>query len=259
MPDAPAPRPSVTAWGIVRGRELQGAAVVELDAGDVVLVGDAVRPLSSNGRLAFAISSLYGARADGEQLTLFLRGGDVLELSGPKLAPLGEALMREARELPEQTLRLRHFGASKSNPGSDHDRFFGPLLAARRRAGAATTIDEQLEAFDATSLQAEFERTLRAFAADRYRREGPDRRALEAELFELAEPLLAAVNSLGNAALAVRAAPGDATFIRWREWAAAAQRVFAEADRWWAAALAPLANSRGRAGRFWRRLLGRGR
>jgi hypothetical protein len=249
----------VTAWGIVRGRELQGAAVVELDAGEVVLVGDAVRPLSSNGRLTFVIDSLDGARADGDQLTLFLQGGDVLELSGPRLAPLADALMREARELPEQTLRLRHFGTSKSNPGSDHDRFFGPLLAARRRAGGAATVDEQLSAFDASSLSAELQRTLHAFAADRYRREGPDRRALEAELFELAEPLMAAVDTLGNAALAVRAAPSDATFIRWREWAGAAQRVFAEADRWWAAALAPLANSRGRAGRFWRRLLGRGR
>jgi len=253
------PRPSVDVWGIVRGCELHGAAVAELDVGDLVLVGDAVRPIAQNGRLAIALDTLDGARADGAQLTLFLRGGDVLELSGARLAPLAEALMREACELPEQTLRLRHFGAARSNPGSDHDRFFGPLLRARGAAGEAAGIDAQIAAFDAPALRAAVEDTIRGFAADRFRREGPDRRALEAELFELAASLLAALGSLGIAADAVRAAPGDVTLLRWREWADAAQRVFVEADRWWAEALAPLADARGRGGRLWRRVLRLGR
>ncbi len=253
--ERPREHPSVRVWGILRGHEMNGAAVVSIADGALVLVGDAVRTAAGGDRLVIAFDALDGARADGDHLTIFPHGGDdVIELSGPRVNRLADELLRRACELPEQTLRLRHFGAGHANPGSDHDRFFAPLLEARRRAGGASVAD-QLASFDSGSLHAAIERTLHGFAADRFRRDGADRRALEAELFEVAEPLLASVDALGLAAAALREGPADVAFARWRAWSLAAQRVFAEADRAWAAALPALADSRGRRGRLWRRVL----
>jgi hypothetical protein len=109
---------------------------------------------------------------------------------------------------------------------------------------------------DAAKVARELEEALGALAAA-HADAAPDRRALEAELLELAEPLLDAVRALGDAGDAVRAAPADRRLVAWRAWAAALADAFARADRCWIAALPALADARGSQGRFWRRVLRR--
>jgi hypothetical protein len=96
---------------------------------------------------------------------------------------------------------------------------------------------------------------LAALAADRWPERAPDRRALAAELEELVEPVLAGLAALGAAAVAVREADDERRVAAWRAWSVALARVFACADQCWAAALPALAESEGRRGRLWRRVL----
>ena len=239
MPDAGGV--AVVVHGLYRGADVaaQGRADLGDDALTVRVEGGRWRPSS----FTLPYSALDGlrleeTRPDERALTLFLGTGDVLDLTGGvDLADFARRLAGAACELPEQTLRLRALGSGRANPGSDHDRFFAPLLAARRRAHAAATPEERVAAFDAVELRAGVEGTLAAFAAERCPERAADRRALEAELSELAEELLAAIDAADVAAAAVRGSAADARFAAWRAWAATIAPIFAAADRWWIAAL----------------------
>ena len=257
MPDAGGV--AVVVHGLYRGADVaaQGRADLGDDALTVRVEGGRWRPSS----FTLPYSAIDGlrleeTRPDERALTLFLGTGDVLDLTGGvELGDFARRLAGAACELPELTLRLRALGSGRANPGSDHDRFFAPLLAARRRAHAAATPEERVAAFDAVELRAGVEGTLAAFAAARCPERAADRRALEAELSELAEELLAAIDAAGVAAAAVRGSAADARFAAWRAWAATIAPIFAAADRWWIAALPALCDPRGPQGRFWRRVL----
>jgi hypothetical protein len=252
-----------TVWGIDRGREFGGPARVAVHAEGVVVV------LASAGegrerRIAYPLSAIDGVGAAAAQLTLYLHGGDVLEVTGDtlgaaRMTALAQRLETLASELPEQTLALRGLGSPRAYPGSDHDRFYGPLLRARRLAADAETAAERLAAFDSAVLRREVEQAGAAFAGARHPESAPDRRALEAELLDCAEALLEALDALDAAARSVRESPDEARFARWRDWGAAVRRVFGEADRCWMASLPALCDPRGADGRFWRRVVGRGR
>jgi hypothetical protein len=248
----------VRVWGILRGREL--AFDGTLTVGDAAVT---VAPLDGGAPVVVRYASIEGARAGAAGASLYLAGGDdVLEVVGEgaaaaQLAGAIAELTRRACALPELTRHLRGFGSQRARPGSDHDRFFGPLLDARRAAEAHARPFDQPRAYDATALRAAAEEALAGFAAARFPESAPDRRALDAELDEIALPLWASLDALEAAAAAVRASPEDARFLRWHEWAAALRAVYAAADRVWVAALPALADSRGRGGRLWRRVLGR--
>jgi hypothetical protein len=166
--------------------------------------------------------------------------------------------------LPEVTRALRAFGAACGQPGSDHDRWFAPLVAALRTARAHVESDpatpwRAVERVDAARTAAAFRAVLAALAAERAAGSAPDARALEAELEELCAPVLAALDDLGAHAAAVLAADEAGRPHAWRAWATALGGAFASADRCWIAALPVLADARGSHGRLWRRLLrGRG-
>src|SRR5262249_5856491 len=152
-----------------------------------------------------------------------------------------------------------------------------PLLTPLRRARDAAALSAPgwtravafAAAFDAPRLSADLRAALAALAAERWPESAPDRRALEAELHELADDALAALDALGEAAHTLHAAgegaaDGDVDPVRdrvrhaaWRVWTAALGRAFAAADRCWLAALPALADSRGGEGRLWRRVLRR--
>ena len=108
--------------------------------------------------------------------------------------------------LPELTHALRAFGSrrghrsTRATAASDQQRFFAPLLEARRHAVTAGTPAAAIAAFDADALAAAFEAQLREFAAERYGDIAPARRALDAELIDLSEPLQAALDALRDAA-----------------------------------------------------------
>jgi hypothetical protein len=159
-------------------------------------------------------------------------------------------------ELPEFTRSLRAL-AVPSTPGSDHDRVFKPLIAARTAAQKVQSVDAQVAAFDPSRLEREWREAITALAAARHASSAPDRRALEAELDTLATPVWAALKALQVAGAAARAATPDQRRALWQRWVDAVQRTFDTADDWWRAALPVLGDPRGRRGALWRRVLGR--
>lgn len=159
-------------------------------------------------------------------------------------------------ELPEFTRSLRAL-AVPSQPGSDHDRVFKPLIAARTAANKVQSIDAQVAAFDPARLEREWREAIGALAAARHAKSDPDRRALEAELDSLAAPVWMALRGLQQAGAAARAATGDQRRAMWTKWVDAVQHTFNAADDWWRGALPVLGDPRGRRGALWRRILGR--
>lgn len=161
-------------------------------------------------------------------------------------------------QLPEFTRSLRAL-AVPSTPGSDHDRVFKPLIAARTAAQKVQSVDAQVAAFDPARLEREWREAIAALATARHAASAPDRRALEAELDTLAAPVWAALRVLQAAGASARAATPDQRRALWQRWVDAVQRTFDAADDWWRAALPVLGDSRGRRGALWRRVLGRSR
>ncbi len=255
MSDVGAPL-TVTATGLVRGQELAGSATVALR-------GELLELVTRAARHALPVAALDGASVlESGALELSLDGGDVMVLfaginGAAALAALGEALLRRACAMPEFTRALRGLGSHCARPGSEHDRFFRPLLEARRGAERSPRHEGARLAFDAASLRAAFTRRLREMAYARHPIEPPERRALEAEATDVAAPLYAAMAELDVAQRAVDGAADIDRFARWRAWTAALQAVFNRADDAWldlqpVFAAAPARTS------GWRRLL-RGR
>jgi hypothetical protein len=138
--------------------------------------------------------------------------------------------------LPELTLGLRTLGSRRRRrgEGNDHERFFGPLLEARRAAARAADVEAAVTSFDAGRLNAAFDKTIRALAADRATSGRPAaRRALEARLQERLEPLRQALAELGEQGDALLRAGEEARPDAWRRWAQQLRAVFACADRCW--------------------------
>jgi hypothetical protein len=143
-------------------------------------------------------------------------------------------------ELPELTLSLRSFGSRRRLPNDtgarqdDQERFFGPLLEGRRAASSAVTRAEVVAAFDGQRVTALIDSELRAFASERFATRAPARRAFEAELFEIVEPLhdaLLVLRSLGEMLTIGQdsAAHGE----QWMLWLAQLRVVFRIADSSW--------------------------
>lgn len=159
--------------------------------------------------------------------------------------------------LPEFTRSLRAL-ATPSEPGSDHDLVFLPLLEARRAAQRATSLEQQLAAFDAARLERAWRGAIATLAERRHPKSLPDRRALGAELEMLATPVWDALATARTAAESVRMARADERRKEWERWLQALHAVFRAADEWWEHSLAALADSQGRRGALWRRVLRRG-
>lgn len=240
--------------GLHRGADVSGAVELAVEERGLRLA------IAGGPTLPVTWDALDGAAHDGTTLTLYLMGDDVLELDDVADAgALARLVGERACRLGELTLALRGLGSARANPGSEHQRFYGPLLAARRALEGARGPEAQWRAVDPEALGDAVRATLGAFARERFAGAPADQRALEAELLDYAEGLLAALARLAAARDAGRASPPDARFAAWRRWAAELRTVFAEHDRAWIAALPALCDSRGQQGRFWRRILGLGR
>lgn len=246
----------VSLGGLFGGRELSGSGMLHFDgemlrievasAGPGAGVDDgsvsAVR--RRHARLHWPVTLLDGVRHRGDELTLFLRDGDVIELTGPaRLAAVAEAIEADARALGEMTRGLRSLGARRrgTSVGGEQSRFFAPLLKARRvveksRSGRGS---DPLAAFDGEALGTALASAIAELARERYPASAPDRRALEAELEECAEPLLLGMTSIIGAANGVRRAPDDSRLVHWRSWSREVRALFERADRCWCA-MAPV-------------------
>ena len=153
-------------------------------------------------------------------------------------------------ELPELMLSLRSFGSRRGAPNesgpldAEQERFFAALLDARRTAAQAISRPQVVAAFDSRRLAALMDAAVREFAAVRFATQAPARRALEAELFEITEPLRDALTVLASLAQAIpfgqSALPSDEP---WTVWLAQLRVVFRVADASWPPLCDALASS----------------
>ncbi len=230
----------IAVTGLRVGRTDVGAASAVLDDDQLVLT---VRAGSDEKRLRLKLPSIDLARRVGDELDLVLRDATHVSLAAPR--ELADAILERCRSLPELTRTLRSFGSSRARRGArsgesgaresdatEQQRFFAPLLDARRSAGSVAPAGV-IGAFDTAALITAFEQTLHQFALDRHAEVGPAQRALEAELVDATEPLFEALRSLSVSATA---AIGDVDDMRlWRTWSRQLSATFETADRVWVA------------------------
>ncbi len=250
MPPVPTSTPPlpVMVWTLWHGTEVSGAGFIELRMDDV-----RIDVPSTDGELIIPYAGLDGAHVAPGHLTLYATAGDIVELDGTaELEECGRRLRARACSLPELTLALRGLGSARAQPGRDHDRFFGPLLAARRAAQRAADAAGRLTAVRAPALAAEMERVCHEFAVERFPENLPERRALEAELDDMAAPMHASLRRLATLAAGVASAGDDTAFVAWRAWAAECRALFVSADRCWLAAVPLLARAPVPKRRRWR-------
>jgi hypothetical protein len=241
----------VSLGGLLRGRELEGEAMVSLDADALFLDTD-------RGRISIALAQLEGIRVPGDVLELYLDAGDVIQLEqAPDLNELATEIASHACAIPEMTRSLRALGAGSLAAGEEHDRFFGPLLEARLIAERAPNLVALRAAFDAGALRAAIEQVLADIAAERYPGEAGERRALFAELNDHARELFARIAELERAEAALGASDDSDRFVRWREWSAVLRDVFRSADGSWIEIHPVLSDERRSKSGFWKRLFGR--
>jgi hypothetical protein len=225
-------------------------------AGTVVVADEAIEVRSEAGDAIIDFAILEGAAYRDSRLTLFLRDGETIRAEGTaRLAAVAREIAAGVCTLPELTRPLRALGSRRGRLGADHDRFFAPLLAARRRGERAGDRVARLKAFDGTAMTAAIQGVLTDFAKARFPRRAPDRRALEAELVELAGPLFTSLDALSvYANRANEEGSDETTFVRWRSWCGAVREVFDRADRCWLA-IGPVIGDTPVRRPLWRRVL----
>jgi hypothetical protein len=236
--------------GVVAGVELSGP-------GTLSVIDDGVEVRDDGGEIIIGSVAMDGVTYRDARLTLHLSRGDIVYADGtPRLAAVAREIMSQVCTLPELTRPLRALGSRRAVLGAEHDRFFAPLLAARRRGERAADLRGRLRAFDAPAMRTALDETIAAFAKTRYPRSAPDRRALEAELLEIAAPLHAALTGLEvYASRTTEVGTDETAFVRWRSWCGAVQEVFDRADRCWMEFGAVLGAVPPRRRPLWRRVL----
>jgi hypothetical protein len=248
MPDRPDEALPVLVHGTLRGRPIDGEGLFRATA-------DGFELRMAGASFAAPCSALDGIEVHASDVVLMLAGGDELRLEGSgRVVATARELVQRSCAIPELTRALRALG-SRNVLGPEQEALFGPLLLARKRAERATELRTRLAAFDAAALRDAWERALRDSATRRFPHDAPDRRALAAELADIAAPYLAALERVERAASAVRGAPETSRLRLWREWTAAVAELFASADRLWLAWAPILAAEPGRRLPWWRRLL----
>jgi hypothetical protein len=140
--------------------------------------------------------------------------------------------------LPELTRSLRALGSARWLRDADHARFFTPLLTARRNAARVRTAEGHVAAFQADRLRRAFTDAVEQCAAVRHPRSAPDGRALVARLTDAGAPVWLTLDALEEGASALTKASSAARYAAWSAWVVVLQRLFLEADAWWAAIVA---------------------
>lgn len=242
-------RLAVIAAGHWDGVTLRGDAILARREEDMVIEIGEQRRVVPLGRLE-------GIAWRAPMLALWGGARGAVELTGtPQLESVARIIASHAFAFPELTRTLHALGSHRARPGADHDRFFDGLMRARRFAEETRELDARLAAFNGRRLSEGFSRAFQDFANARYPESAPDRRAMVAELQELAADLHAALLAADEAADAVRTAGDETRVGQWRAWTVAARRAFEAADRCWLTALPILDVPLARRRRLWRRML----
>jgi hypothetical protein len=236
MPDRPCDAVPVRVAGRLRSVDLTADGNVAFERGNVVLA-------TTRRTITLPFESLAGFRVSGRSLELVVDTGDVVRLTPVgAVDDLKRCLVRDVCVLPELTLSLRGLGSRRAHPDAAHNRFFAPLIAARRRAEDASELEEVVAALEATALREALSQQLLEFAAERFADSPADRRALEAELMDCAEGLFARLAALQQVQEALATGEDASRFARWRAWVDGVRRVFESADACWFAVQPVLAS-----------------
>ena len=216
------------------GRTELGQGTVTIDDEVLTIL---VRDDSGERPIRLRLVAIDSTALSEEEVNIALRDGTRLTLASPQAGELRDIILTHCRILPELTHALRAFGSRRGSRAirktghTEQQRFFAPLLEARRQAVRAETPQGTLQAFDAGVLARAVDEAIQAFAIERYGENGPARRALAAELVDLTEPLQNAFERLRAAAERAGASIDDLAL--WRAWAAELRATFEVADRIW--------------------------
>ncbi|MBC8088863.1 MAG: hypothetical protein H7Z40_16485 [Phycisphaerae bacterium] len=214
--------------GIVRGRELDAYATVTLAAHAVVLSWD------NAAAWQLDLDGLDGVMPRPNQLTLYLSSGDVLELTeNDALRQLAANVLDRACAVPELTRGLRALGSLRGTPGPAHDRWFAPLLAARRAVAGISDAERQVALVDAANVAQQLRRVMTEIAREMAPTHPAMQRAIEASLHEESESTFHALERLALAADVLRTSTLDTRLVDWRRWMKALREVFVAADQCW--------------------------
>jgi hypothetical protein len=214
--------------GMVRGRELDSRARVSLHEHNVVLAWEHAAPWQ------LSLDGLDGVMPRASQLTLYLSSGDVLELGdNDALRTFAARLLDRACTVPELTRGLRSMGSLRGSPGAEHDRWFAPLLAARRAVAGISDAERQVALVDAAVIAQQLQRAMTDIARELSPTHAPMQRAIDAALQEESEPVFEALERLALAADVLRTSAMDTRLIDWRRWMNALREVFVAADQAW--------------------------
>ena len=194
---------------------------------------------TEDASLRVRLTNIDRVSSSAGELSIGLRDGTRLTLVCDAPDQLHDDLVVRCRALPELTRTLRGFGSRRGTRGlrhgahGDQQRFFAPLLDARRKAWGTREPESTIASFNAAALAVSFGTILESFAAERYGANAPARRALTAELIDLSEPLRDALDALEAAARQAAEATDDLRL--WRAWALLLKNTFETADRVWLA------------------------
>ena len=220
--------PGVVLAGTWRQRRVQGIATLLLFPNEAQLHDD------SGKHLAVPYEDLADATWGRDSLALHAHG-DQLELSGPRdLNRAWGIIVEQACALPEVTRGMRTLGTTRGGAAALQSRFFGPLLAARRRLQEPDALERRVMQFDTEALTRRLHASITEIAAERHAENAPRRRSLEAHLEEALEPLAIQLTALRDATQALHQVEAGGRFVEWRIWTRRLRRVFLEADRAWA-------------------------
>lgn len=188
-------------------------------------------------RFRVALDSIDGWQEAGGHVALYLHGGDVLDVEAGDDDT--RALMRQvldaAASPPELARSLRALGAAEPVEQVAHDRWFGPLLQARRAIQGVSDPLRQAALCDADTLAVEMRRTLLELAAQRTGGDGPRTRALEAMLEDETIAVREALARLALTASVLQGSAADSRLADWRHWLAAVRALFVAMDAAWPA------------------------
>jgi hypothetical protein len=214
--------------GLRRGREIDAELPVQLSA-HVLTFGD--------GLLVVPLAEVDGWQESEGHVTLYLTGGDVLDLSVTTDAArqLVRATIEAACSPPELARSLRAFGDVREADHATHDRWFGPMLRARAAIEGVSDPLRQCALLDADRLGAEVERAIEEMAAVRTGGEPSHTRALAAAIEEETEGVREALARLALAAGTLEGSAPDSRLADWRLWIETVRSLFRALDEAWPA------------------------
>jgi len=216
--------------GLRRGREIDAVLPVQLGAETLTFAAGAVV-------LVVPLREIDGWQETAGRVTLYLTGGDVLDLSmdTDEARQLARATLDAACAPPELARSLRAFGDVREGDHASHDRWFGPILRARAAIEGVSDPLRQCALLDTNRLGAEIERSIEELAAVRTGGDPARTRALAAGIDEETEAVRDALTRVALAAGTLEGSAPDSRLADWRLWIETVRALFRAIDDAWPA------------------------